>query len=121
MRLACTGFSQDQQRASVAALRLFRRGRAFDLLMEQPTSVGVDRFDIEWIALVKLRAMCDRREHLRPVTSAECERARIDSYRRGSRLLEQISQLATRSLLDLGGASGEHCLHHADEHSLVVV
>ena len=116
--LAAARIAEHQQRAAVAVLVLLGRGRAHDLAVEHLARVGVDRLDVERIALVDLRAVRDRREHLGPVGAAERDVARVGAGRR--RRLEHVAQPAPRVALELAGPAGEHVVHDPHQHALEV-
>jgi hypothetical protein len=101
-------------------LCLLRRRRSVDLPMKRTARIHVDSLDVEWVALVELGTVGDRREHVWTVVTAERDSARIVATR-CIWLLKQRTQLAPNSLLRRGVAASEHCLHDPDQHPLVIV
>ncbi|MGE3765245.1 MAG: hypothetical protein AB7L94_23490 [Kofleriaceae bacterium] len=79
MRLAGPGLSEHEERTSMAALDMLGRARPRHLVVEHLANLGVDRFDVERIARVDLRAVCDRREDFGPIRAAEGDCTRIDA------------------------------------------
>src|ERR1051325_934998 len=120
MGLAGSRRAQHEQRVTVTVLRLFWRRRAFELGMKYAARIGVDRLNVERIAVVEVRAVRDRGEHLWSVAATERDRTRIDAGRR-ARLLKQIAQFSARRALDLGCPTGKDRLHDAHQHALVLL
>src|SRR5213078_4723801 len=89
VRLAAPGIAEDEQRVAVTALRELRCGRTLELVVKHLARLGMDRFDVERIALVDLRAMRDRGEDLRAILAAERGDARIGAGHR-----DRLEQLA---------------------------
>src|SRR5258708_2093249 len=114
MGLSRSRLAEHEQRSPDAALMLLGDRRALDLAMELFARLGVDGLDVKGIALVDLRAVRHRREHLRTIVATERDRAWIGSS--CARRLEEVAKLAARRALDLGCATREHLVHDAREH-----